>query len=62
MDRDFDMEDFYGDVITLRGMDNGPVSIILWGWDPLPDGQPPIRNFDSYKDAYDWAYRRGYRE
>ena len=54
MDDVFEMENGFGLVIEIHVLKDGTAYI------KFDDGEP--KNFSSEAAAYDWAYRKGFRE
>jgi len=61
-DSSFDMEDFYGDVVTLNYCEaGGPATVTIWAETDYQN-RPLVKRFNSEDEAYNWAFRHGYRE
>ena len=55
-DFNYEMQDFWGNVIRIYGNDDGPAYV------EAPDHFREPHEFRSEKEAYAWAWRRGYRD
>ena len=58
MSYSYDMENGFGDYVTIIVRNDGSAECVVTDWNNVTDAI----QFDSEDDAYDWAYRRGYRE
>ena len=54
-----DMESFFGDICTVYAFFDATASVDFC--DP-ETGKQKTKVFASYDDAYNWAYRKGFRE
>ena len=54
---EYEMEDFYGETVSVQVSENGTAAVNY-----SYDGENKSKEFSCEADAYDWAYRRGFRE
>ena len=55
----YEMENIYGDVAKIAYIDGGAATVTY----PDPEtGRDTIRVFETEDRAYNWIYRRGFRE
>ena len=55
----YDMEDCYGNKITLSVFNDNSVTVEFFNFDLY---RMDSKEFETETSAYNWAYNRGYRE
>ena len=55
----YDMSDCYGNTITISVFNDNSVTIEYFNFDLC---KMEYKEFDTETAAYNWAYKRGYRE
>ena len=57
-DYEYDMEDLWGDYVTVYGYDDGPAWVSVPNW----AGGKTVKEFSGEQAAYGYAYDLGFRD